>query len=419
MSITQSFVQSQSLKISDAMCLSIKIMQMSSAELESFINKEISENPFLLEDDLSFNHFYVKNHEHDFDIDTLATEESLYDKLSHQIELLQFSPSERVIAYHMINYLNDNGYIECDFVATSVLLGCSVNQLENILKKLQSFEPCGIFARNLTECLTIQFAEKSVLTHSAKIILNNLELIAKKEISKLAKLANCSLEQTINIINLIKTLNPKPCAIYEKAYSVIPDVAISKSGDNFDITLNGKMKIEINKELYEKVKSQDKKFAQYYYARASNIVKSIEKREHTILKVSLAIFARQKRFFEIGIMGLIPMTLSEIAKDINMHESSVSRITSGKYMATHLGIFEMKKFFTSTLVNEHGTEISSSQIKELIKNIIAKESKTYSDSAIANELKKYHISAARRTVAKYREELKIPTSAQRKRNKEN
>ena len=440
MSITQSLVQSQnqSLKMTDAMSLSLKVMQMSSIELASFVNKELQENPILSEEepevqdpDLSFNNLKIRNYDYTFNLDDMMSEVSLHQKVAEQIELSKLNTTERFIAYHLAEYLNSNGYIDCDPKLVANRLKCSTHEVEIVIINLQDFEPTGIFARNLRECLALQIQEKGLLTKESNIILDNLVLVANNEFSKLAKLANIDCNKVIDIVKTIKTLNPKPCShlSHEKAYTRIPDIIISRT-NNGDFTIcfssNNMAKIILNKDLYDKVKSkvsykEDKKYLSEQYSRASNLLKAIEKRRESTLKTAIAIFERQRSFFENGIMGLKPMTLADIAREINMHESSISRITCGKYIETPFGIFEMKDFFTSKVTNDHGIDVSSARIKEILKAIISSESNEhiYSDEEISGELKKYQLTAARRTVAKYREELKIPSSALRKRKARN
>jgi RNA polymerase sigma-54 factor len=436
MSIAQSLVQSQSqsLKMTDAMSVSLKVMQMSSIDLASFVNKELQENPILSEDEtekknseLSFNNLKVRNYDYEFDVDDIASEVSMHQKVAEQIHLSALSPSQRFIANYLAEYLNSAGYLECNINAIASRLKCAVKEIEEIIIKLQDFEPTGIFARNLTECLSLQMKEKGFLNTKSQIILNNLELVAKSEISRLAKLANADVAEVSMIIKEIKKLNPKPCSHLsnEKAYTKIPDVIISSGSDGeFSVAIvSGNMpKIILSKEYYDNVKSkvsdkEGRKYLSEQYMRAANLIKAVERRKETILKTAIAIFEKQKSFFEYGIMELKPMTLSEVASMISMHESSISRITNGKYIETPFGIFEMKDFFTSKVTNDHGIDVSSAKIKEMIKTIISAESKEhiYSDDDLSIELKKYQLAAARRTVAKYREEMRIPTSAERKR----
>ena len=436
MSISPSLIQSQSqsLRMTNAMSVSLKIMQMSSIELSAFVNNELQENPIISEEepenqnfDLSLNNVKIKNSDYDFNIDDIASEISLYEKVIEQIALSKLDTKQRLIAHYLTEHLNSNGYLEFNIIEASKILKCNIRDIEIIITHLQDFEPTGIFARTLKECLALQMKEKSLLNRKSEAILNNLELVAKNEISKLAKIAATTSSEVIDIIKDIKLLNPKPCAYFrnDKAYTKIPDVVIAPTNDGeFTISFESSnmKKIILNKDLYNKIKiklkdKEEKKYITEQYGRASNLLKAIEKRRESTLKTAIAIFEKQRSFFENGIMELKPMTLSEIASTIHMHESSISRITTGKYIGTPFGTFEMKDFFTSKVINNHGIEISSAKIKEMIKAIISCESRNqiYSDDEISSELKKYHLSAARRTITKYREELKIPSSATRKR----
>ena len=426
-------VQAQSLKMTNAMAVSLKVMQMSSLELANFTNKELQENPMLEEDDdwenhdSSFDYIKVKNYSYELDVDDLAEEISLKQKIIDQINLSPLDQKQRFIALYLTDYLNPNGYLDCDLTIAANLLKCKSKEIENIILELQNFEPTGVFARNLGECLALQLEERKELTKSAKIILDNLDLLAKNELTKLAKVAKISQDEVIAFIHKIKTLNPKPAINFapEKSYTKIPDVVISKANnDEFTINLasHSAPKIKVKKDFYNmarnKVNNKDEKqYVKEQYSSASNLLKAIDKRNQTTLKTAIAIFEKQKSFFEYGIMELKPMTLSEISKLTDLHESTISRITTGKYIATPFGVFEMKDFFTSKITNNAGIEISSAKIKEMIKAIISTESKgqIYSDDDLSSELKKFNLTAARRTIAKYREELKIPTSSMRKR----
>jgi RNA polymerase sigma-54 factor len=436
MSISQTLVQSQnqSLKMTDAMSVSLKVMQMSSIDLTSFVNKELQENPLLSEDEpenknseLSFNNLKVRKYDYEFNIEDIESEVSIHQKVADQIEISKLNPQQRLIAHYLAEYLNSSGYLECSFSAISERLKCKLSDIEVVVTHLQDFEPTGIFARNLSECLALQMKERGLLNKKSQIVLNNLEMLAKNEISKLSKLAGTNITEILEIIQEIKKLNPKPCSHLskEKAYSKIPDVIITREDDEeFSVMLasSNLPKIILSKKYYDDIKSklrdkEGKKYLSDQYMRASNLMKAVEKRKETILKTAIAIFEKQRSFFEYGIMELKPMTLSEVASMIMMHESTVSRITNGKYIETPFGVFEMKDFFTSKVKNDHGIDISSAKIKEMIKAIISAESREhiYSDDEISGELKKYQLSAARRTVAKYREEMRIPTSAERKR----
>lgn len=428
----------QTLRLNASMQQSINVLQMSSIDLQQSIEAELAQNPFLevSESDndpnnISSNYNTTSNatgsSTEAYDFSNITAEKSLQQHINEQISLDITDPIERAIALYISDSLQPTGYITIDISQIAKHLKCNENDVLICLKKLQSLDPTGVFARSLKECLEIQLIEKKLYNDQFKILLEHLDLIAKYETKQLAKLCNVSINEIISMINIIKSLNPKPGINFtsELIKYKIPDVILSIDENqeiHVEINYDVMSKLNINKEYYIKIKnnlsSDEKEFASSHMTSATNLIKAVEQRAKTLVTVAAAIATRQSDFFLRGVMYFKSITLSDIAKDCNMNESTISRATSHKYISTPLGLFEMKFFFSSHVENKNNDDdVSSIKVKELIKSIINAEDpkNILSDDEIASELLKFNIRIARRTVSKYREALQIPTSATRKR----
>jgi len=296
---------------------------------------------------------------------------------------------------------------------------------------LQTFDPPGIFARTLKECLLLQLIEQPNVNQALVTMINNIDLIASGKLQKLSKLCDVDINNLGNLIKQIKLLNPKPANgfLVEQTSYKIPDVILTilENGEiKLEINEEANPKLKVNVEYYIKVKNgvitkDEKDFIKNEIESANSIVKGIEQRAITIIKVARAIVENQIDFFIRGVMFLKPMTLNTIAEITSLNESTISRSTSNKYIATPTGIYELKYFFSSSLSSTRTIEddVSSTKAKEIIRQIILSEDPDaiLSDDDITEQLFKFNIKIARRTVAKYREALDIPTSAVRKRNR--
>lgn len=376
---------------------------------------------------------------------TVAEEPSLKEKLFEQINLDIKNVVDRGIAHYLAEMLDDAGYLSCDLDEVAGALGCSMQKIEEVLGYLHGMEPVGIFARNLKECLSIQLKEKAKLDDKMQILLDNLKLIADLEFPKLAKICGVSLEQLQSMIKQIRSLDPKPAFAFGGAIAqpitndvfVMPD---GKGGWRVQLNNDALPRVLINNDYYSMVKStvkkkEDKKFINERMQSASWLVRSLHQRATTILKVATEIVKQQEDFLNKGINHLKPLVLRDIAEEIEMHESTVSRVTTNKYMVTPRGTFELKYFFSQAISSAIGLDVSSVRsaigtehndavmsaetVKHKVKVIIDNEpdNTALSDDKIAEMLQEEGISIARRTVAKYREALGIPTSAKRKRIK--
>ena len=361
--------------------------------------------------------------------ETLSQKASLRDHLNGQLTMDLDDPVDRLIGFHLIDMLDEAGYISGELETVAEILDCTVDRVEATLAKVQQFDPPGIFARSLSECLSLQLADKDRLDPCMKAFLDNLELLGKRDIKGLAKACGADAEDVADMIDEIKALDPKPALAFDHsiAQPITPDVLMRPApGGGWIIELNTDSlpKVLVNNHYYAHVSSQtrSKKEKQYIteqFQSANWLVKSLHQRATTILKVASELVQQQSAFFAKGVQHLIPLVLRDIAEAIEMHESTVSRVTSNKYMATPRGIYELKYFFTPAIAATGGGVLSAESVRHRIKALIDEEEpkKILSDDKIVENLKSEGIEIARRTVAKYRESMRIPSSVQRRRDK--
>ncbi|AIL64878.1 RNA polymerase factor sigma-54 [Rickettsiales bacterium Ac37b] len=432
---------SSNIVMTNSMQESIKLLQFSSIELAEYINQKLEANPFLISDSgeaeekheldeseiVENNYYNVRPHGTGDSTSYIAYSETFHENIIRQIYTSISDHRIRLIAFKLIEYIDDNGYIECDFISLSRNIGCSISEIESTLSLLQNFEPAGIFARNLAECLRIQLNNIGKLSSSMEKLIENLPLVANSEFVNLARICNVDLKEIYTMIKVIKTLNPRPANIYANMqnHSIKPDILLKKNIDgSFIIELNSEIlpRISVNYDYYLKIKNKIKNHEQQYLSEhlknANILARAVDHRVKTILKVARFIVEYQKDFFERGVMYLRPLTLKNVADALSLHESTISRSTAHKYMSTPLGIFEFKYFFSSCIgSNTNDDKLSSIVIKSLIKGLLEKEltdDKTLSDQRIAEILGERNIQISRRTVAKYRESLNILSSSKRK-----
>ena len=361
---------------------------------------------------------------------TVSEQATLRDHLLEQIQLDVTEPQARLIALLLLENLDEAGYCKADLGAIAGQLGIEEGRILAVLKRLQSFDPPGIFARNLSECLAIQLYDKGLLTDEMEILIENLPLLADKSFGQLEKLCGISREELGTMMQAIKQCNPKPAFGFDVTYAatVIPDIIVKKTGlGTWQVELNQETlpKVLVNERYFTRIKegTANKKELEYLadrYNSAHWLVKALHQRATTILKVGTAIVEAQENFFNFGLDFLKPMTLKDIAAVIQMHESTVSRVTTGKYMATPKGVFELKYFFSTALGStDGGMSHAATSVKNRIKDMIDAEDpkKVLSDDQIVTLLKADGIDIARRTVAKYREAMHIGSSTERRRMK--
>ncbi|MEG1451978.1 RNA polymerase factor sigma-54 [Brevundimonas sp.] len=356
-------------------------------------------------------------------------ETTLSEHLQAQAALVGFNPSDHAIALILIDSVDEGGYLRADLAEVAERLGVSNDRIENVLACCQGFEPTGVMARSICECLTLQLVERNRFDPAMAALLDNLDLLARRDLVALRKLCGVDHEDLTDMISEIQGLTPRPGAGFgsEPAQTVIPDVFVrSDPAGGWKVELNSDTlpRLLMDKRYHAEISASarsdgDKVFVADCAAQASWLVKSLDQRARTILKVSSEIVRQQDAFLAFGVEFLRPLTLKVVAEAIEMHESTVSRVTSNKYIATPRGVFELKFFFTAAIQSSDGGATHSAEaVRHRIRSMIDAEDVTgevLSDDRIVEILQETGIDIARRTVAKYREALRIPSSVERRR----
>lgn len=360
----------------------------------------------------------------------VTTEPTLRDHLSEQLPLILHDPVERLIGHHLIDMVDEAGYLQADLDQLAAKLGAPLGMIERVLEILQTCDPPGVFARSLAECLALQLKDQNRYDPQIAALLANLHLLAAHNMPALRKAVGTDMSEITEMIEEIKRLDPKPGLKFGSVQiqPVVPDVIIRPASDgSWAIELNNDTlpRVLVNRTYYAEVSGtarseKDRGYLLECLQTANWLVKSLDQRARTILKVSQEIVRQQDAFFTYGVQHLRPLNLKTVADAISMHESTVSRVTSNKYMATPRGIFELKYFFTSAIASAgEGEAHSSEAVRHRIRQMIDGESvrQVLSDDMLVDKLKAEGIDIARRTVAKYREAMRIPSSVQRRREK--
>ncbi|OZV12472.1 RNA polymerase sigma-54 factor [Tissierella sp. P1] len=447
--------QSQKLIMTPELRQAIELLQFNSLELKEYITNEMEQNPMLeslssseefenldkyandndvdwkeyLEkyDDISYRPQVDKNiKEYNYE-SFVSYEPTLKEHLMSQLSLIPLDNKEHKIGENIIQNIDENGYLNISTEEIASFMKCEKDEVEIVLDIIQTFEPAGVGARDLKECLLIQVRNKKDATNYIIIIIEDyLEDLGYNRIQKIAKELNLDLQQVQDACDYIKRLEPKLGRSFrgnnEEVRYIIPDAEIQLIDGEFVVVINDVTGPRLNINNYYKglMKSGGDKntidFLNEKFNSAMWIIRSIEQRRNTIKRVIESILKFQKDFFIEGEKALKPLTLKDIADDIEMHESTISRATNGKYVQTPRGLFELKYFFSSGILGEEG-DISSTSIKVTLKDIVDGEDtkKPYSDQKISDLLKEQGINISRRTVAKYRDELGIPSSSMRRR----
>ncbi|EGY01883.1 RNA polymerase factor sigma-54 [Nitrospirillum viridazoti Y2] len=361
---------------------------------------------------------------------TLSGSVSLRDHLTEQITMDIADPLDRMVAFALMDYLDEAGYFTGDIALVGDQLGCTESQVVSVLERLQRLDPVGIFARSLKECLALQLRELDRLDPCMQALLDNLPLLAARNVPALLKVCQVDAEDLADMVGEIKALNPKPALAFdhEPVQTVVPDIVMrAQPGGGWLVELNSDTlpRVLVNQRYYARIQGaarnkQDKEYLTEQFQSASWLVKSLHQRANTILKVATEIVRQQDAFFLHGLQFLRPLILRDIAEAIGMHESTVSRVTTNKFMATPRGLFELKYFFTSAISGADGQASHSAEaVRYRIKVLIdaEKPDEILSDDRLVEILRDEGIDIARRTVAKYREAMKIPSSVQRRREK--
>ena len=448
--------QSQKLIMTPELRQAIQLLQYNSLELNDFINKEMQENPLLemdssnielenvvkvdKEQEIDWKEYLDKYDDYSYrpQVDKNQTESnlesftsydlSLREHLVGQLALVKLNPEQFRIGEYLIQSLNDNGYLNISLEDIALQLNVSPEDLTNVLDIIQTFDPLGVGARSLVECLLIQVKGQNINDKLINIIIEeHLNELGHNRLSKIAKEENVDLLNVQKACDFIRTLEPKPGRSFQGNYEdvkyITADASIQFTDGEYIVLINDVTgpRLNINNFYKNMIKEDGDKETTEYLSNKLNsamwIIKSIEQRRQTIYKVIQSILKFQLDFFKEGDKKLIPLTLKDVAEDIEMHESTISRATNGKYVQTPRGLFELKYFFSSGLSSSEGSNVSSTSVKSIIKDIIEGEDnkKPFSDQKIADILKVKGHSISRRTISKYRDELGILSSTMRRR----
>ncbi len=454
--------QSQKLIMTPELRQAIQLLQYNSLELNEYINKEIEENPLLementnidiasidtetitkdrnKEQEIDWKEYLEKYDDYSYrpQVDRNQKEYTyesftsydltLREQLISQLTLVRLSPKEYKIGEYIIQSLGENGYLNYPLEDIATKMKSTIAEVEAVLEVVQTFEPLGVGARDLVECLLIQISAQNIKDHLIKVIIReHLDDLAHNRLTKIAKEENVDLLKVQRACDLIRTLEPKPGRSFDGNYDdvkyIVPDASIKFMDGEYIVQINDVTgpRLNINNFYKSLIKDGgDKETTEYLSDKLNSamwIIRSIEQRRQTIFKVIESILKFQLEFFKEGDKSLVPLTLKDVAEDIEMHESTISRATNNKYVQTPRGLFELKYFFTTGLTSSTGEDISATSIKSIIKDIIESENckKPYSDQKIADILIDKGNNISRRTVAKYRDELEIPSSTMRRR----
>lgn len=472
--LKQSPIMAQQLIMTPQLQQAIKLLQLSRIELVEAINEELEENPLLEEQskdeseedsktdderDVSeqdipeIPEVTIEEHARD-DVDwesylseyntewaapsyeerdlpsigsITAAKTNLYSHLMWQLNMKSFDEEQKEVSVHIIGNLDEDGYLDIPLEEISQITGSPLEKVSETLRKIQNLDPVGVAARDMQESLLIQARFQGLEgTICEKIIMNHLKDLEGKRLDRLAKSLSITIQEVLTAVSIIQGMEPKPGRGFsdDETIYITPDIYVFKVGNDYEIVQNedGLPKLRVNGYYKDVLRSRDslsenaKIYIQEKLRSAAWLIKSIYQRQKTIYRVTESIVRFQKDFLDNGITYLKPLVLRDIAEDIEMHESTISRVTTNKYVHTPQGLFELKFFFNSSINRVDGDAVASGSVKEQIKKNIESENKAkpYSDQEIADLLEKQNINIARRTVAKYRESMAILPSRKRK-----
>ena len=466
-SLVQNIKQSQKMTLTPQLLKAIKLLELNNIDLDNYLQQEILDNPLLekvgddeiLKDNVndtdknlssqnklesSFSHNEDSEGSPSFDTanlyessstsidniieETIESKKSLYQIITDQINLSFQNKIDRLIALSILEFIEPNGYLKVSTKELSIDLNIDLLRIEKILNILKSFEPLGIFSNDLEEFLTLQLNSQNLLDSDLKLLLKNLTLLATENIFSISKKLKIDKEKLKDSLDVLKRCSPAPIDTDSDLISHIysPDIIVEKDKNEWIVSLNEETlpKVIVLTGYWEelsrkKLTKEDKKYLSTNFLAGKGLVKALEQRASTILKVAKEIIKKQEKFLDDGVMGLRPLKLKDIAEELDIHESTVSRITNSKTIYTPRGTYDLKFFFSkslNTLSNDDG--LSSKVVKEKIIQLINNEEKVLSDNKLSTLLKEEGINVARRTVTKYREEMTLPPSHQRKRLKQ-
>ena len=466
-SLVQNIKQSQKMTLTPQLLKAIKLLELNNIDLDNYLQEEILDNPLLekvgddesLKDningndenlssqkklDSSFSHNEDSEGSPSFDTanlyesssksidniieETVESKNSLYQIITDQINISFQNKIDRLIALSILEFIEPNGYLKVSTKELSIDLNIDLLRIEKILKVLKSFEPLGIFSNDLEEFLTLQLKSQNLLDSDLKLLLKNLTILANENIFSISKKLKIDIEKLKDSLDMLKRCSPAPIDTDSDLISHInsPDIIVEKDKNEWIVSLNEETlpKVIVLTGYWEelsrkKLSKEDKKYLSANFLAGKGLVKALEQRASTILKVAKEIIKKQEKFLNDGVMSLRPLKLKDIADELDIHESTVSRITNSKTIYTPRGTYDLKFFFSkslNTLSDDDG--LSSKVVKEKIIQLINNEEKVLSDNKLSKLLKEEGINVARRTVTKYREEMTLPPSHQRKRLKQ-
>ena len=466
-SLVQNIKQSQKMTLTPQLLKAIKLLELNNIDLDNYLQQEILDNPLLekaaddqtLKDNIndndenlssqdksesSFSHNTDSEGSPSFDTanlyessstsidniieETIESKNSLYQIITDQINISFQNKIDRLIALSILEFIEPNGYLKVSTKELSIDLNIDLLRIEKILKVLKSFEPLGIFSNDLEEFLTLQLKSQNLLDNNLKLLLKNLPILANENIFSISKKLKIDKEKLKDSLDMLKRCSAAPIDTDGDLISNInsPDIIVEKDKNEWIVSLNEETlpKVIVLTGYWEelsrkKLSKEDKKYLSANFLAGKGLVKALEQRASTILKVAKEIIKKQEKFLDQGVMGLRPLKLKDIAEELDIHESTVSRITNSKTIYTPRGTYDLKFFFSkslNTLSNDDG--LSSKVVKEKIIQLINNEEKVLSDNKLSKLLKEEGINVARRTVTKYREEMTLPPSHQRKRLKQ-
>lgn len=432
----------------------IRLLQLSVTDLCAYVNEQASENPLLTIENVDQSSLHTQEDPQEFSIDSddenpnelqfkerdptqqnnvqnprLRSEQTLQEYLQLQLSLVVNNSDEYHIGLALINCLNTHGYLEIDEHELAAQLGVEHSLVEHMITIMQKFDPIGIFSRSVEECLRIQLQEQNLLTPEMDKVLANLQNLLHSNPSALARKCQLSMDSLQDCLSALRQLNPRPSSgflINMCNDSIIPDGFIHKiAGDVFVFELNANTlpQVVLNSPYYHELRGQlkkpdEKQFLQAKFAHANWLMQALHQRIVTLKRVASAITDHQQEFFSKGIQGLKPLTLKMIADQLDIHESTVSRITTAKYVSTPRGTYELKFFFSQSLtsISEGQEDVSVKSVQNAIVDLVGKEPQNspLSDEQLAIKLGERGMLVARRTVSKYRKILKIPSSQERR-----
>jgi len=428
LTIAPSLQQSQQLRLTPGMLQSIKLMGMRAQELDAYVGERVEENPFLeRRAERGLASFQQASPRTIDPLLNLAQEESLATQLLNQVAIAFRGASDRALAVFLVSQLDDAGYLPKEIAESAEAQGYSQAHFESVLARLQRFEPSGLFARSLAECLALQLRDRGALDAGFEAILENLPL-ALQGIDALAEAVDLDADEVAERMAELRCLDPKPGL--KRAQDVlpprIPDLLVARTpGGYFDLSLNPEAfpRIDLDRETLNRLRGalrseEERRYAQRMRHEAAWLIRALSRRAATLLTVGSAVVQHQQSFFERGMAALRPLTRRQIAAQLQLSEATISRIVANKTLATPQGQLDMSALF-STALGEDASN-SATAVRERIRIIIAAESPTkpVSDETICRRLKADGIQLARRTVAKYRDALNIPGAAARKRGAE-